>query len=318
MKKILSLAFIVTATVASSFGQELFLRLGLGYAFPQAGQSMYDTPIPYNGFPTGYNGSRNNTTSTETYNIKGASFSAGFQGILGLGYMFNNNVGVQLDGAIGLSPAKYTFNDNNVNLNTVASPLPGTISTIQRAKGPFILMPSLVLQTGGNPWCIYTRLGLALPLNTKITQDQVISNAPGTGAVTTDDFTWQITNSFSLGFTAAAGLKYKINDRVSIWGEVSILSMSVYAKEQDLKTWVETDPVNGPQSYPVSSYPNAPNIKFSKTATVDSSLSNIPTYAQPFSNVGVNFGVVFTLSKHEKRSRSSDIDGDTKKPYRRR
>lgn len=319
MKKTQILLVAVVASMVSSaaVAQGFYLRLGLGYAFPQAGQTMYDTPTPYNGFPTGYNGTRTNTAATQVYNIKGASFSAGMQGSIGAGYMFNNNVGVQLDGAIGLGTKKYTFNDDNVSLNvgnnnTIAV----NISTTQQAKTPFILLPSLVLQSGGDKVNVYSRFGLAVPLASKVTQDQVITNLPNTGAMTVDDFTWTIKNSFSLGFSAAAGVKYNINDRMSIWAELSILSMTVNAKEQDLKSWTE----NG-QSVPLSNYSNAQKITFSKTATLDSNYSQFPTYSQPFSNIGINVGVTFNLSdRHSTGRRSSDNNDaiDNSKPYRRR
>ncbi len=166
----------------------------------------------------------------------------------------------------------------------------------------FIVTPSLVLQTSGDKLKAYTRLGIALPLNTKITEDQILSNAPGTGTLQVDDFTWQIKNSFSLGFTAAAGVKYKISDNISVWGEVSLLSMSVYIKQQDLTNWVETAQGSA-QSVPFSYYGGPTTIKFSKTATVDSNQASFPTYAQPFSNVGINVGVTFTLSHHERQSK---------------
>ena len=174
-------------------------------------------------------------------------------------------------------------------------------------------MPSLVLQTNKEKVNLYMRMGFALPLNTKVTQDQVYTNAPGTGALSIDDFTWQIKSSFSLGFTAAAGVKYKISDRVSVWGELSLLAMSANTKEQDITSWVE----NG-QTVP-STYQYYPqNIKYSKTATVDSSLTLLPTYSQPFSNLGFNFGITFTLSHHESARRGSDDLIDDGKPFRRR
>ena len=294
------------------FAQGFYFRAGLGYAFAQAGQTMYDSPTPYNGFPTGYNGTRTNTANSETYSIKNASFSAGFQGGFGFGYMFTDNIGVQLDGGIGLSNKTYTFNDNGFASGGVVY----NMSTSQEARTPLLLMPSLILQTNGSGNInAYTRFGIALPLNTKITQDQVISNAPGTGALTVDDFTWQLKSSFSIGFTAAAGIKYKINDRVSIWGEVSLLSMSLNAKEQDLTNWTE----NG-QSISLSQYNNAQTIKYSKSATVDSTFSQLPAYSLPFSNIGISFGITTTLShstNHHSSSRDSNglIDN---KPYRRR
>jgi len=317
MKKIscLVVAFSIAAYSASA---QLYLSFGLGYSFAQAGQTMYDTPIPYNGFPTGINGTRNNTSSTSyTYNIKSASFSSGVQSAISMGYMFSQNVGIQLDAAIGLSNTKYTFNDDNANLGTSASPVAGTISTIQQAKTPVLMMPALVLQTGGDKVNLYSRFGIALPLNTKIDQEQVISNNAGAGQVETDDFQWQIKSSFSLGFTAAAGVRYKLSDRISIWGELSLLSMSLKAKEQDLQSLSQ----NG-QSVALSSYPYPTTIKFSKTATVDSNLASFPTYAQPFSNVGLKVGITVNLTKnkythHARRNSDEDIIDDTK-PFKRR
>lgn len=315
MKKIITTAFILSAAF-SGFAQGFYFRLGAGYAFPQAGQTMYDSPVPYNGFPIGYNGTRNNTTTTETYNIKGASFSAGFQGSLGLGYMINNNVGIQLDGNIGLSAKKYTFNDENAIINYTTGPAASNISTIQQAQTPLIMIPALVLQSGGDKVNIYSRFGLALPLSSKITQDQVITSGAGTSSLTVDDFTWSIKSSFSLGFSAAAGLKYNISDKVSIWGEVSILSMTLNTKEQDLNNWTE----NG-QTVPLSNYNGAQQITFSKTATFDSTYSHMPTYSQPFSNIGINVGVCFNLgnySNSQGRRHNEDIDDTGTKPFRRR
>jgi len=322
MKKIISTAFILSLAIATSYAQELYLRLGLGFAFPMSGQSVYDTPIPYYDFPSAYNGTRNyNASGSQTYNIKNnASFSSGFNAIIGLGYMFNDNIGVQLDAGLGLASKEYSFTDENLPLNVGGgSTIPYNITTNQKADEPIFMMPQLVLQTSGDKVKVYSRIGLVLPLDTKITQDQIFTNGAGTGALTTDDFTWQIQNSFSLGFTAAAGVKYKISDKVSIWGEVSVVSLSVYTKEQDLKSWNETDPTYGSQSIPLSNYNGAQTIKFSKTATVDSTYSQFPPYAQPFSNMAINVGVTFTLSKHEKRSRrnNDDIDGGSK-PFRRR
>jgi hypothetical protein len=314
MKKVIFTTLVLFSIALCSNGQGLYFRAGLGYAVPQAGQTMYDTPIPFNGYPTGYNGTRRNTNTAQGYSINSASFSSGLQGVVGLGYMINENVGVQLDGCIGLSNKKYTFNDNNVSLSSGnGGTLPGNIVTTQQAKSLFILMPSLVLQTG-DVFKIYSRFGLALPVSATINQDQAISNAPGTGALTVDVYSWQLKTSFSLGFSAAAGVKYKLNDRVSVWGEVSFLSLTVNAKEQDIKSITET--AQGQvQNIPVSYYQNAPVIKFSKNATVDSTYSTMPAYSIPFSNLAFNVGISFNLSDG-KRKNNKDIDRT--KTYKRR
>ena len=269
MKKIATLALILLATTGKASAQ-FYFRAGLGYAFPVAGQTVYNTGIPYYEFPSAYSGTRTiNASGSETYNIKPISFSSGVQSVLGLGYMFTENIGFQVDAGIGIANPTYTFTDQNVPLNysngsTVVT-IVSNVSTTQHAQTPFFLMPSLVLQTNRDKLNVYTHFGVVLPLNTKITEHLIISNAPGTGSLSTDDFTWQVKSSFSLGFTAALGLKYNISDRVSIWGELSLLSMSVYTQEQNLQSWVEDG-----QQVPLSSYPNTQKVKFSKTATVDS------------------------------------------------
>ena len=304
MKKLIFTAFILSV-VTSSFAQGFYFRLGLGYAFPQAGQTLDGTGAPYSG-------SRTNSTYLQTYSVNSASFSAGFQGGLGLGYMFNEHVGVQLDASVGLANKKYTFDDENVNLGSVQ----GSVTYIQQAKSPVIFIPALVLQTGGDPWNIYARVGLAVPISTKITEDQVVAIPLSTGGLEIDDYTSQIKNSFSLGYSAAAGVHYKLNDKVSIWGEVSLLSLSVYIKESDL-----TSVTSNGQSVPLSQVNGTQTVKYSKKATVDSNGAQEPTYSQPFSNVGINFGIAFRLgdnsrSKSHGKRRDDDIDGT--KPFRRR
>ena len=319
MKKILVASILLAGITSSSYGQGFYFRAGLGLDIAQSGQSMYDTPIPYNGFPTGINGSRQNAGNVQTYSISGASFGSGIPVILGFGYMFNNNVGVQLDGGLGLFIARYTFNDMNAELNNgTGTTTAYNIKIQQSANTPFFLMPSLVLQTGDQVK-IYSRFGFALPLSASITQEEMLTNAPGTGALVTDDFTWKLKTSFSLGFTAAAGVKYQISDKLSIWGELNMLSMSLYAKEQDLKSWTESSQ-GTTLNVPLINYTNAQTIKFSKTAVLDSTLSSMPTYSIPFSNVGIHFGITFNLGEGHGSSGHSHAkeEIDPNKPFRRR
>ena len=303
MKKIYCLIVLLAAAMCNAKAQ-FYVRAGLGFAMPQAGQTM-------DGTGQGYNGSQTYTTYTQVYNVKPTSFSTGVHGVLGVGYMFSDHVGVQLDGDAGLSTKKYTFSIDNVSVGGV----PSNVDIVQRAKGPFVVIPSLVLQTGGEKINLYTRVGVALPLSTKIVQDQILTNLPGNGAVEVDDFTLNIKNSFSLGFSAAAGVQYKLSEKLSLWGEISMLSMSVYIKEADLTAVT----ANG-QSVALSQVSGAQVVKYSKNAIVDSNGAQQPTYSQPFSNVGIQVGIKFTLGEkrqHVSRRDNEDID-DTKKPFRRR
>jgi len=304
MKKI-SYLILALSAVAYNASAQFYIKAGLGYAIPQSAQT-------FDGTGQGYNGSQTYTTYTTVYSVKPASFTAGLHGILGIGYMFSDHVGVQLDGDAGLSMKKYTFSLDNVSVSNV----PSNVNIEQRTKGPFIVIPSLVLQTGGENLKLYTRFGVALPLSTKIVQDQVLSNLPGTGAVEVDDFTIKIKNSFSLGFSAAAGVKYKLNDKMSVWGEISMLSLSVYAKEADV-----TSVTSNGRSYPLSQVSGPLVVKYSKNTSVDSNGTTAPTYSQPFSNVGLHVGISFSVG--EKRQHGSnhfngDEGDDNKKPFKRR
>lgn len=299
--------FVFALISVPAFAQNFYFRAGFGYAVPQAGQTMDGTATPYNGTQNHLG------PNTDAYSIKAASFSAGIQGVLGFGYMINRNVGIQLDAGVGIASRKWTYKLSNVMLDSILS----DVSIVQQSKTPVFAMPSLVLQSGGDKVNLYSRFGLVLPLKTKITQDQIISNAPGTGALTVDDFTFEVVNSFSLGISGAAGVRYKLNDRISIWGEVSLISLSVYCKTSDLVAVSE----NG-RSVPLSYVNGTTHINYSKNITADSLGQNQPTFSQPFSNVGLNAGISVNLSNNRRRPSkfNSDMDQapDGKKPYRRR
>jgi hypothetical protein len=279
--------------IANSTNAQFYFRAGAGYAIPQAGQTLDGTAAPYSG-------TRNTTTFAASYVIKNASFSSGITGVLGLGYMFSDHIGVELSAPVGIVNTKYTFTDNNVSYGGYAA----TESDESKANTPILLVPSLILQTGGSSSLnAYSRLGAALPLNTQINYDQVIYLP---GPAITIDVASKVKSSFSIGFCASAGLQYKASDRMTVWGELSFLSMSLFIKEVSLKSVTE----NG-FSVPLDSVSGPHTIKYSKNVVVDTNYAQFPTYSQPFSNVGVNVGISFRLSDG-KRSRNSEMITDDK------
>jgi len=279
--------------------QGLYVRGGVGYSFQLAGQTI-------DGNGNVLNGSLNNfknvfgADSFALYNVKKASFSSGFHGYVSVGYMLNNHIGVELGGDFGLSLTKYTGTYDNVpGVDTI----PSTITQKQYAQIPIVLMPMLVLQTGGTRVNLYARGGFALPIKSKMIQDILYVNEPGTGAQIPIDATWEIKNRFSLGFTGAMGIKYNISSRSSIFGEVSILSLSLYPKEADLTNVT----VNGQGGY--LQYITPRQINYSNKATVMSNNNLTPTvsidqpeYSVPFSNVGINVGYSYTLFSNRHRN----------------
>lgn len=293
MKKVLLIliSFIATnqglsAREKEDAGPNFFLRCGLGFAFPQAGQNLDNNEIPYNG-------TINVLSSGDwAYNIKNASFSSGFHSEIGLGYMLNSHIGFELDLCVGLSTARYTGYINNITIDSIVS----NYSQTQTAENPVLLVPSIVYKTGWIGSCnFYARGGLVLPLSTHVMQDQSYSNLPGAGSVETDVYTYDIKTKFIPGFKGAMGMELKINDANSFYAEMQLLSMSLYPSAASLTGLT----VNGVAYTPGSAAQSAQNITYNNTVIVPNGNTNSSTqtsYALPFSNIGIHVGLVHTIS----------------------
>jgi hypothetical protein len=274
------------------FAQEkgFYLRAGMGYNFPQAGGTLDDEGNPFNGSIT--------TTSTGdmVYNIKSASFSSGVQGEIGFGYMISKYLGFELDLGIGLANTKYTGNEFDTGSQ-------GSNIVKQYAQTPVLLMPCIVLQNGGTKFNVYARAGMALQLSTKITQEETNTTLPGTSSQEIYLYSAQLTNSFSLGFTGAVGVQYNLGRSMSLWGEVNLLSLSLFPSEDDL-TSVTVTQYGVSTTYPGSSIPPSQGgvVQYGKNITISaSSIYNTPqpTYSIPFSNVGIHFGIMVKFPHHD-------------------
>ena len=287
------------------FAQGFYFRGGLGYAIPQAGQTLDGTGTPYSG--TSNNTMTIDSTKYTSYNISKVSFTSGVHISIAGGYMFNKHVGVDLSASFGMSNTQYIFNDNNVTIGGV----PCNVQFVTKAINPIMLMPSLVLQSGGDVLNLYTRFGIAIPLKTYLQQDQLITNLPGTGTIETDDYVWKISNAFSLGITAAAGVQYKITDNIKVWGEASMLSLTVFAKESDMTEVT----VNGQGGY-LSQVPVAQQ-KIYYSSNFNSTTSDYfhqPTFSQPFSNVAFNVGFTYLFPRDVTNTKNSHGHHGYKKP----
>jgi len=296
MKKtfVILLAFLWVS--AAGHAQGFFFRAGLGYALPMAGQSI-------DGSGTPISGSRTTSTYQQPFKVDNASFAAGMQGAIGFGYMFSPNAGVQLDVHVGLQAKKYTFKDNNVLIDFGQGAIPRNITTIQQADMPVMIAPQLVLKTNGPKINVYSRFGMVVPLMTDVLQDSYVENAPGTGSKTTYLFSSRLKSRFSLGFTAAAGAQYRVNSRLNIFAEVSILSLSTYLKQSNLEGFA----ING-QPLSVSNV-SPQTITYTKNGVLDTNGTTQASYSLPFSNVGFNVGVSVSLGKG---SRKTNQRGDTR------
>lgn len=142
----------------------------------------------------------------------------------------------------------------------------------------------MVLHSAGEKCKVYCRVGLALPVSTKISQELYFVN----GNVTAD-LKGELKNYFSVGYSAAAGANLKISSRFGLYGEVSFLSMSLDIKEADYQSSIVTG-LNPSQSVTL---PNA--TIYVKNGTYSNGGAIFRAYAQPFSNIGFSFGLSYSL-----------------------
>ena len=278
MKRYSLLLICGLALTNGAFAQGLYLRTSIGYAFPAAGQTLDGTATPYSGSTTV------TVAGPENYDLKKASFGSGAYLGVGGGYMFNDYIGVDAAFSFGVAPKKYTFDYTNV-------PQAYSVSVVQQATNPSFLIPALVVRSGGDRIKAYGRVGLVMPLNTEITQDQVYSTTPASHVT---DYTFQIKSSFSLGFAAAAGVQYQLSDKVKLTAELSFLSLSTLIKEINF-TKLSQDG----QSYPTSadSTITQHTTYSAHTNGVTVSSTNQVAYTQPFSNAGFNVGLIFAVGR---------------------
>lgn len=290
MKKICIIASALTVIALNSNAQGLYFRAGLGYDLPHNGQTVDNYGNPYNGSVTISGGSY-------TYSLKNASFASGAYGDLAIGYTITRNIGIELDGTFGLANKKYTGKTNGL----VSGGVTYNESSEQYAKIPIILMPSVVLQSGGRDVNLYMRAGLALPLSTKTIKKDTYINEPGSGAQEVEVDSWKTSHKFSFGFAGALGIQCKISDNINFWGEVRMLSLSIYPDKSTLTDLT----VNGTSyisrvssSYKTTTYKN--NI------TTNSGYQQ-PSYAIPFSSIGIHAGISFTVGNGRHKTKKSAL-----------
>lgn len=275
----LSFAFInsraQTAIKPSKNKNGFYAKIGAGYTIPTASQTRDVDGLPLNGL---YSQAASITPQKPKINIQRASFSSGLYANFGIGYMFNNNLGVEIYTAVGIAPKSYTFTTeypaaSGYNINDMYK---------QYALMPIITMPSIVIQTG-NKIQAYLRGGMAIPVKTNMVAEY---NSKRSTSSHTDNINYltEIKNSFNIGFNGALGVKTHLRKHVFLYSEFSVLSLSLYVKETRL---VKYD-INGSNSLgqvanPVIKYSNNPDD------------INNASYSYPFSNMGFNLGVLIGI-----------------------
>lgn len=265
MKKLTFILTVLSALSLKAEARKLYIRAGVGYAAPTAGQTRDVDGYPLNGTTFIYTGS---STTSVIMNVNKASFASGVNANLAIGYSINDHIGVELSSLFGIASTKYTTYVHNIYSNA-----PEMITAYsQYAKLPIFLIPSLTLQTG-NRIRLYMKAGVVLPIKTEmLAEEDAIPTGyylypgylPSTKAVA--HF------RFNLGLAAATGISIKMNKHLRFFTEANLMSLSLYLK----------DVTSG-------SYKTEYKMKANSAASEDG------TYSYPFSTIGGSLGLEFNL-----------------------
>ncbi len=274
MKTTLSKQTIITCVLAlltfNSFAQKNFyVKLNGGY----------------NMGIVSYNGRNQNQSGTITnYEKVPFSLSSGIQFGGAAGYMFSKFIGAEL----GVS---YLIG-NTVSMTDKSNTSSSTENVSSRLLN---FTPSLVITPGLEKLNPYAKFGLSLGL-ASITDKMESTNNNGS-STTTSSQTRVFDGGMAIGFMGTLGLSYKINDKVSLIGELNIASIS-YSPTKGENTEYKINGVDMLSSMPKSQK----NIEFVDSYSQDNNSQSDPNSPSksiapsfPFSSVGLNIGVMYKL-----------------------
>jgi len=291
--KLALVALLISST--GIFAQNFYISANVGYSFPMNGQRT--------GFNNTHQESINdyvgNTTSfSTTYESVNFSLGKGFNFGGAVGFEFNDYLGVELglDYLLGgkntaESTSKHTeILQTSTNVYTFNT----TNSSYSRM---FRVIPRLVISPNFEKINPYIKIGVVLGFGSFYSDYDSESTTSGTSNQT-QSTSRKSSGGMALGFNSSFGVNYYLSDKMSVFGEVSYIGMS-YAPEKTSSTKGEVDGEDILPSTPVSR--KEWEYVDELTAVQNSSNMDEPTkqlyFSQPFSSLGINFGVKFNLNQ---------------------
>jgi hypothetical protein len=281
MKRILLSVLVLAASISSTHAQKFYVRAGVGYAFPHAAQ-IAGTSASNRNHLAFISGTFTTTAPNgPEFSIKKVSFATGSTARLAGGYLFNRNIGIDLEGSFYLSPGKHKL--------VASSPGNGieyANTYTQQALFPVLITPAILLRSGGENLNAYGRFGVTLPVSAQV-EDQYRTDFTSSTLPSRSNSTTSIQRpKFGLGLSAAFGARYRLSKGLFVWAEASLLSMSLYAKESEV-----TEQTNNGVST-IDLIPQDKRI-YKYGFSGDLTGSTLPAYSMPFSNIATCLGLSF-------------------------
>jgi hypothetical protein len=225
-------------------------------------------------------------------NVK-TSLGKGLDFGLNLGYMFNGNIGIDLqcsyllgDETTGEFKDNYTFFSSNYY----------DYEKISIKSQMFRVNPSIIIASGFDKLDPYAKFGVILGFGS-ITLNYLYEEYENNQLEDKEVVKWKMDGGMAFGISSALGLMYHISDLISVYGELNLVGMS-YAPKKGVMTEYT---INGTDQLPGLSTDDK-EIDFVDDITYD--YDNPPSSAEPmkelkfyfpYSSIGLNIGVRFSF-----------------------
>jgi hypothetical protein len=258
------------------FAQGLYVNAHTGYAL---GISQYNIS------------NYTETATSNSYDRAGLSFGKGVNLGCTVGYMFSKNLGIEL----GLS---YLMGNKTTGTNTYIDHIDADTYSATMAR----LNPSVVVAAGFDKVNPYAKLGVIVGAGS-FTHNYNETYTNGNAYIT--DYKWN--GGLAVGFTSALGASFKLNNKLSLFGEFNLISLSYAPKKMVIVTATDNgkDVLEEMTTYDtetdfVNSYSK------DKNSPVDYTKPNQGIrVSYPFGSFGFNVGVRINLAKYMNEVRKS-------------
>jgi hypothetical protein len=280
MKKTVKKSTIIACVMAlftfNAFAQKNFyVKLGGGYNLG----STATLDGPRNEIANG------SVTSYEKVDIafgKGLNFGGA------VGYMFNKYVGTELN--ISYLLGGTTTTKSSTTISTSSSSYNSDFSATMLS-----FIPSIVITPGFEKINPYTRFGLIIGLPTMTGISEISSTFMGN--TNTTNQTRIFNGGLAVGLQSTIGIDYKINEKISIFGELTSNNLNYSPKKGE----VTESKVNGVDNLSTLST-RVKKVEFVDSYSEDNNVTpdnNAPqksiTPSLPFSSFGLNIGVKYSF-----------------------
>jgi opacity protein-like surface antigen len=195
----------------------LYVDVNLGYNF-SAGNQDFGESRSY------VKKSDGNSTTTNTF-VEG-SLGKGMRFGANVGYLFNANIGAEL--GMNYLLGGTTSIDGANSSAEIGSEYKNT-SKEEFSASMFQFNPSIVLTTGAEGFTPYAKLGLVIGVASQITYSEERTGTTLLGPVivpNNQSIEQEANGGIALGWSAALGAKYALNDHISLFGELNLINMA--------------------------------------------------------------------------------------------